>query len=103
MRRSKEEWASIVRRFTSSGLSLHQFCLTEQVGEQSLRTWVRRLTGKSTQATHTAERRFVEILSDHKVPVSSGIGGVADQSAMASCRLVSEPERERKNPQLCDR
>jgi len=68
MRRTKEEWAGIVRSHAESGLSVHQFCLAERVGEQSLRNWIRRLEGTSKCTSHHAAGGFVEILSDRGTP-----------------------------------
>jgi transposase-like protein len=68
MRRTKEEWAAIVRNYTSSNLTVHQFCLAERVGAQSLRNWIRQLDESSKRGQNHAAVGFVEILAGKSIP-----------------------------------
>ena len=68
MRRTKEEWADIVRSHAESGLNVHQYCLAERVGEQSLRNWKRRLDGTSKRTPPHVSGGFIEILPDRGIP-----------------------------------
>lgn len=43
MRRTQGEWAGIVARYRTSGLSMRRFSADEGVSEQSLRNWTRKL------------------------------------------------------------
>jgi transposase-like protein len=62
MRRTKEEWSEIVGSYHASGLSLRQFCRTENIGEQSLRNWTKRtMRGSGTRSN--VEHGFVEVRS----------------------------------------
>ena len=68
MRRTKKEWADIVRNYRSSSLTVHQFCMAEHVGEQSLRNWIRRLSGAAKRGVHHNAAGFVEIRSGKTSP-----------------------------------
>jgi len=62
MRRTKDEWTEIVENYQASGLTVRQFCLAENVGEQSLRNWNKRIMGGSESNPDVAHR-FVEVRS----------------------------------------
>lgn len=62
MRRTEREWAEIVGNYKASGLSLRQFCQTENIGEQSLRNWNKRNMRESGTKT-TNDHGFVEVRS----------------------------------------
>lgn len=62
MRRTKGEWTGIVENYQASGLTVRQFCQAENVGEQSLRNWNKRITG-GTESNPNVEHGFVEVRS----------------------------------------
>lgn len=53
-RRSAEQWTEVLRRFTSSGLGVREFCRREGIAQSSLQRWRRRLGP-------TAPPNFVEL------------------------------------------
>ena len=60
MRKTQGEWARIVARYRTSGLSARRFSADEGVDEQSLRNWTRKLDGqRAIQIRRTTG--FVEI------------------------------------------
>jgi len=60
MRRTQGEWAQIVTRYRTSGLSAQRFSADEGISEQSLRNWMRKLDGPGSLRTRR-ETGFVEI------------------------------------------
>jgi len=62
MRRTKDEWTGIVESYKASGLTVRQFCRAENVGEQSLRNWNKRITSR-TQSNLDVAHGFVEVRS----------------------------------------
>lgn len=58
MRRTKVEWMGIVENYRSSGLTVHRFCKSEGIAEQSLRNWITR-TEKSSGSE--MNHGFVEV------------------------------------------
>lgn len=62
MRRTKEEWAEIVESYQASELTVRQFCQAENVSEQSLRNWNKRLVA-GNESTPNVEHGFVEVRS----------------------------------------
>ena len=55
VRRTADEWRTIVQRFQDSGLSSRAFCRQEQVNLSSLMRWQRKLVAAG------AESSFVEL------------------------------------------
>jgi len=68
MRRTKKEWADIVRNYRSSSLTVHQFCVAEHVVERSLRNCIRRLGGAAKRGVQHNAAGFVEIRSGKTSP-----------------------------------
>jgi len=64
VRRSREEWESILERFEESGKSLREFCRAEGISAESIRRWRHRL--KRSAAAH-----FVELASP--IPVGEPV------------------------------
>ena len=60
MRRTQGEWAGIVARHRTSGLSVRHFSADEGISEQSLRNWSRKLDGPRSLHTQRGTG-FVEI------------------------------------------
>ena len=64
VRRSEQQWAEILRRFDSSGLSAREFCSRDGVPLSSLQRWQRR-----QRAVPAA--KFVELVSPAPTSVSA--------------------------------
>ena len=64
LRRNEQQWAEILRRFDSSGLSVREFCSRDGVPLSSLQRWQRR-----QRAVPAA--KFVEIVSPAPTSVSA--------------------------------
>ena len=69
MRKTRNEWAGVVERFTASELGVRKFCKQEELAEQSLRNWIKRLA-TDFPAASTVDRRFVEIRPDTQNPTA---------------------------------
>jgi transcriptional regulator with XRE-family HTH domain len=64
VRRNEQQWAEILRRFDSSGLSVREFCSRDGVALSSLQRWQRR-----QRAVPAA--KFVELVSPAPTSVSA--------------------------------
>ena len=70
VRRSAEEWRSIVSRFERSGQTSKQFCSAEQLAPSTFALWRRRLRGAAAGSEANGSARFVELADS---PVSSPV------------------------------
>ena len=64
VRRSEQQWAEILRRFESSGLSAREFCSRDGVPLSSLQRWQRRQRA-------VPRAKFVELVSSAPTSVSA--------------------------------
>ena len=62
MRRTQNEWTGIVENYQASGLTVRQFCKAENVCEQSLRNWNKRIM-RGSGLNPNVEHGFVEVRS----------------------------------------
>ena len=60
MRRTRKEWTEIVGRYQTSGLTLRQFCHAENIGEQNLRHWKKRIM-QECGSNYNVGHGFVEV------------------------------------------
>ena len=64
VRRNEQQWAEILRRFESSGLSAREFCSRDGVPLSSLQRWQRRQRA-------VPRAKFVELVSSAPTSVSA--------------------------------
>ena len=64
VRRTKKEWAEILRRFESSGLGPREYCRQEGLPESSLQRWRNRLGSR-------VAAEFVELTPSTTEPTTS--------------------------------
>ena len=60
IRRSPEEWRTIIARFERSGMTCRQFCATEALAVSTFWWWRRKLDGPGPDETAA----FVELVDD---------------------------------------
>ena len=65
-------WRDVLRRQRTSGLTVHEFCLEEEVSTASLYRWKKVLAGSDRQAGKTTGK------ARHKPPGAPPLGSVPD-------------------------
>ena len=61
VRRSAEEWRTIVLRFERSGQTHKQFCAAEDLAPSTFSLWRRKLRGSGSVSEANGAERFVEL------------------------------------------
>jgi len=87
MRRTQDEWTGIVEIFQASGLTVRQFCKAENVCEQSLRNWNKRIM-RGSGSNCNVEHGFVEIESARDTGLQESLTGQALDSSSQRNGLI---------------
>ena len=55
-RRSREQWSAIIEDQASSGLSIADYCQSNNIGLASFAKWKRRLQDAATKPSHSEQK-----------------------------------------------